>query len=83
MGCLSEERLSQGLVFGPVHGEASGIVGHRAVRVNSKQRGALQSPHSGGTLWLVSSRSCSDLVRSPTERAESQRRSEVNTLHRP
>ena len=39
-GASSEERLSQGLVFRPVHGEASGIVGRRAVRVNRKQRGA-------------------------------------------
>ncbi len=46
--CLSEGRLSHGLVFSPVHVEASCIVCRREVRVNRKQRGAMQSPHEGG-----------------------------------
>jgi len=51
--CLSEGRLSHGLVFSPVHVEASCIVCRREVRVNRKQRGAMQSPHEGGGLFCL------------------------------
>ena len=80
MVCLSEGRRSHGLVFGPGHVEARGIVGRRAVRVNRKQRGTRQSPHEGGTLFLEPSCSDADLVRAPTERAESQRNFATDSL---
>jgi hypothetical protein len=43
----------------------------------------IEPPGEYGGSFFVSSFSCSDLVRSPTERAESQIRSETNTISIP
>jgi hypothetical protein len=54
---------------------------HRLKNTAKKEHGETPTWRVG-VLFYVSSCSCADLVRSLTERAESQVRSETNTIHR-